>query len=279
VAHGGEMVEVDAPSVTPGYFEALRLRVLDGRTFSREDRAADVVVINEAAARRLFPGERAVGHSLTFPTPKTVIGVVSNIRQSGPRIDVTETIYSWLTPDPAMPPTVVIRASAAGPSADALRQVALTVGPRALVERILPGSSLLSNTVARPRHRTLLLGLLGGLGLLLTLIGTGGVSAYAVSRRTQEIAVRLALGADGRSVVWTMMRDAVWPVGAGLLLGLGASSYASRLVASFLFETTPTDPMTFAAAAILLAASAMCAAWLPARKAARVDPVQALRME
>jgi len=279
VLHRGDMVAVDAPSVTPGYFEAFGFRVLDGRTFSHDDRAGDMVVLNEAAARRLFPGERAVGQSLTVPRSRTVIGVVSNIRQSGPRVDVTETIYSWLTPDPGMPPTVVIRASAAGPSTETLRQTALTVGPRALVERILPGTSLLSNTVARPRHRALLLGLLGALGLLLTLIGTAGVSAYAVSRRTQEIGVRMAFGADARSVVWTMMRDATWPVGIGLLLGLGASFYATRLVASFLFETTPTDPMTFAAAATLLATAALGAAWLPARKAARVDPVQALRAE
>ena len=279
VMHRGDMVEVDAPSVTPGFFEAFGFRVLDGRTFTHEDRSGDMVVINDAAARRLFPGERAVGQSLTFPFPRTVIGVVSNIRQSGPRVAVTETVYSWLTPDPVMPPTVVIRASAAGPSHDALRQVALTVGPRALVERILPGTSMLSSVVARPRHRTLLLGLLGGLGLLLTLIGTAGVSAYAVARRSQEIGVRMTFGADVCLVVWTMMRDATWPVGLGLVLGLVASFYATRLVESFLFETTPTDPLTFAAAATLIATTALGAAWLPARKAARVDPVQALRAE
>jgi predicted lysophospholipase L1 biosynthesis ABC-type transport system permease subunit len=192
---------------------------------------------------------------------------------------VTETIYSWLTPDPEMPPTVVIRASTAGPSVETLRQAALSVGPRALVERILPGTTLLSDRVARPRHRTLLLGLLGGLGFLLTLIGTGGVTAYAVSRRTREIGVRMAFGADARSVVWTMMRDVMWPVGVGLLLGLGASFYATKLVEGFLFETTPTDPATFATVAALLAIAATCAAWLPARKASRVDPVQALRAE
>ncbi len=279
VPHRGDMVSVDAPSVTPGYFEAFGFRVLEGRTFSVRDQSQPVVVINDAAARRLFPGERAVGQSLAFPTAMTVIGVVSNIRQSGPRVDVTETIYSWLVPDSRMPPTVVIRATAAGPSIDSLRQAALSLGPRALVERILPGTALLSNTVARPRHRTLLLGLLGGLGFLLTLIGTAGVTAYAVSRRTREIGVRMAFGADTRSVVWTMMRDATWPVAVGLLLGIGASLYANRLVASFLFETTPTDPLTFAAVGTLLGVATIGAAWLPARKAARVDPVQALRAE
>jgi ABC-type antimicrobial peptide transport system permease subunit len=120
---------------------------------------------------------------------------------------------------------------------------------------------------------------LGSLGLLLTLIGIATVTAYAVSRRTHEIGVRMAFGADAGSVVWTMMRDATWPVGVGLVLGLGASYYATRLVATFLFETTPTDPVTFASVAALLALAATCAAWLPARRAARVDPVQALRGE
>jgi hypothetical protein len=121
--------------------------------------------------------------------------------------------------------------------------VAQSIGPPVLVEGIRSGAQLMLEEVEVQRHRTLLVGLLGILGLILTLIGIASVTAYAVSRRTREIGVRMAFGADARSVVWTMMRDATWPVGAGLLLGLGTSFYATKLVEGFLFETTPTDPL------------------------------------
>ena len=160
-----------------------------------------------------------------------------------------------------------------------LQRTVQNLDVRALVGEIRPGSEWLGDRIADPRHRMVLIGLLGGLGLTLTLVGVFGMTSYAVARRTQEIGVRMALGAQPSGVVARMIADAAWPVGFGLAGGLGASYFATRLIESFLFETPPHDPGTFAAAAALVAAAALLAAWIPARRAARVDPVTALRAE
>jgi ABC-type antimicrobial peptide transport system permease subunit len=159
-----------------------------------------------------------------------------------------------------------------------LREVAVAAGPPVVIDRIRHGSDWLSDRVATPRQRTVLLGLMGGLGLVLTLVGIFGTTAYAVGRRTQEIGVRMALGAQPRQVVAAVLFDSLWPTLTGIVVGLGAATLATRVIASFLFNTEPTDPGTFAAAAVLMALAAALAAWIPARRAALVDPVEALRV-
>jgi ABC-type antimicrobial peptide transport system permease subunit len=175
---------------------------------------------------------------------------------------------------------VIVRPSNNGRDlADALHQAALKVGPRVLVGRVRSGSDWLGQSIVEPRQRTILLGLLGGLGILLALVGVFGMTAYAVVRRTREIGVRLAFGARPDQVVRTILADVVLSTGMGLLVGLGASVLTTRIIASFLFKTTPTDPMTLAAVALALGLSAVLAGWLPARRAARVNPVEALRAD
>jgi ABC-type antimicrobial peptide transport system permease subunit len=176
--------------------------------------------------------------------------------------------------------TVVLRTSHSIPAlADTLRKAALGVGPRVLVEQIRSGDDLLARDLLRPRQRTVLFTLLGGLGLVLALVGVFGMTAYAVARRTQEIGVRMAFGARAGQVVATMVRDSAWPIVLGTIVGLGAAALVTRVIASFLFNTTPTDPATFAVVAITLAVVGCLAAWVPARRAARVDPVSALRVD
>jgi ABC-type antimicrobial peptide transport system permease subunit len=148
-----------------------------------------------------------------------------------------------------------------------------------VISHIRPASELSSLYVLTPRQRTVLLGVLGGLGLLLALIGVLAMTAYAVARRTQEIGVRLAFGASPRQVVGTMLRDSLWPVALGIAVGLGGAILSTKIIASFLFETPPTEPATLAAVAAMLAVTACVAAWIPARRAALVDPVAALRAE
>jgi ABC-type antimicrobial peptide transport system permease subunit len=179
-----------------------------------------------------------------------------------------------------MPQAMVMRLrDGASLSIDRLKQTAEAIGPRVLVGRARPAADIVGQQVARPRHRMLLLTLLGTFGLLLTLVGIFSMTAYAVARRTREIGVRVAFGARPAQVMGIMMRDAVWPVAVGLAVGLGGTYYATRLITSFLYQTTPHDPATLTAAAGLLAAAACLAAWLPARRAASVDPVTAVRTE
>jgi ABC-type antimicrobial peptide transport system permease subunit len=174
---------------------------------------------------------------------------------------------------------VIRQLSGARISHEHLRRAASGTGTEEFVERIRNGSDWIDDSVVTQRHRTLLFGLLGGLGMLLTLVGVFGTTAYAVARRTQEIGVRMAFGARPGQVVRAIVVDAAWPVVAGTAIGLGGAMLTTKVIAKFLFRTTPTDPVTFAAVVVVLASAGALAAWLPARRAARVNPVTALRTE
>ena len=167
----------------------------------------------------------------------------------------------------------------AGFSPDRWREMAESLGPRALVGEVNPLSSIVSQRVVRPKNRTLLLSMLGLFGFVLTLLGIFSTAAYSVTRRTREIGIRIALGARPRQVIGAMMHDVATPVAAGLVGGLVCTYYATGVIKSFLFRVTPHDPATLAGVVVVLASAAALAAWLPARRAARVDPVSALRAE
>jgi putative ABC transport system permease protein len=276
-------------TVLPGYLEAISVRPLAGRLFDESDRmtGGEAVVVNAAASQRYFGGD-AVGHTLRsgdkIPRQWRIVGVVPNLRHGGPQGQVEPEMY--VLPDPNRNDTssltlaMIMRLREGAPlSIDRLKQTAEAVGPRVLVGRARPATAVLSQQVAEPRHRMLLLTLLAVFGLLFTLVGIFSMTAYAVARRTREIGVRVALGARPGQVVAAMIRDAVWPVALGLVAGLAVTYYATRLIASFLFQTTPHDPTTLVAVVAGLGAAACLAAWLPARRAASVDPVTALRAD
>jgi putative ABC transport system permease protein len=275
--------------VLPGYFEAIGVTPVAGRFPAPEDHAARraVVVLGARAAKRLFPEGQPLGRMLTVNKELSeVIGIAPDLKVDGAQPardrDQDEVFRLYRPTEGARADALVIvvrpRDTAAGLE-DRLRQAALQIGPRAVVERIRPGSDWLSDTVVTPRRRTVLLGLLGGVGLLLTLIGVFGMTAYSVARRTQEIGVRMAFGAQPADVVRTMMKDASVPVAAGVVAGLIGAWFATRLIATFLFQLAPNDVPTFVGAAVVLSLAALIAVWLPARRAARVDPVASLRAE
>lgn len=288
---------VEIRETVPGYFEALGMPVVAGRTLTDADysAAANLTVLNESAARELFPGTSAIGRSLT--TQRTddlgdrhnveweVIGVVGDVRHGGPLRDSgTEAFFPFRASESDAREgeglIVVVRPGAPIPDlADRLRGAAEAVGPRVLVESVRSGSDWLGDRVIRPRQRTVLLSLLGGLGLALALVGVFGITAYAVARRTREIGVRMTFGARPHQVVGRIVRDAAVPVGAGIVVGLLGAVAATRVIESFLFETAPTDPGTFAIVAVILGVTGCVAAWIPARRAVRIDPVSALRTE
>jgi putative ABC transport system permease protein len=283
---GFEKTQLHMRQILPGYFEALGLPVKMGRLPTESDRtgAERVALINEKAAKVFFPDGSAVGQLLqtmgSGELPRRIIGVVGNVRHSGPRWAPEAELFVLHGQTDSSPLRIVLRPRASAvPSGERLRQMVQAVGPQVLVGRIRSGADDLGEAVVTPRRRTLLLSLLGGLGLLLTLVGIFSMTAYAVARRTQEIGIRMAFGAAPADVVRTMVRDAAWPALVGLAAGMAGAFYATRIVASFLFQTTSHDPATFAAVAVIMGVAAIVAAWLPARRAARVDPVIALRAE
>jgi predicted permease len=287
-ADNGADVQGFQRRVLPGYFEAMGVRALAGRLFEDVDRAAgDAIIVNAAASHQYFDGD-AVGHTLrtgnTLQIHWRIVGVVPNIRHGGPEGRGEPEMY--VLPDPrasepsskAMAMVMRVRPGAFLP-VDRLKQVAESLGPRVLVGQARPAEALMSEQVARPRDRMVLLALLALFGLLLTLVGIFSMTAYAVARRTREIGVRVAFGARPAQVVGVMIRDAVFPVVLGLAAGLAGTYYATRLIKRFLFETAPHDSATLIAVVALLGLAASLAAWLPARRAALVDSVSALRAE
>jgi predicted permease len=268
------------------YFEAIGATIKDGRipTDADRNRAVPLAVINESARKALFGDGRAVGEQFRIArrTPYEVAAVISDLRHSGPLYKPEPEFWRLFDPADEHGRGMVVMVRPRGANTIdpvTLRQIAHGLGRTVVIEKVARGTSWLSERVVTPRRRTVLLGLLGGLGMLLALVGVFGMTAYAVARRTQEIGVRMAFGATPGAVVRAALRDSAWPVGCGVAVGLLGSWWATQIIASFLFETEPRDLITFAWVASLLAAAAIIAAWIPARRAARVDPIVALRAE
>jgi predicted permease len=279
-------IRIDDRSVLPGFFEAIGLPLKQGRFFTEADLTAGrpLVVINEAAAHRIFGNVPPVGRLLPVEKDQPeIIGVSGDFLQDGARSPVRANVYFVRAGGESIarhPYVVFVRPRGAAPGlATRLRDVAHRIGPRVVVDRIRSGEDFVSDSVVVPRRRMVLLGLLGSVGLLLTLVGIFSMTAYAVARRTREIGVRIAFGAGKAHVVRAMVRDAIWPVAIGLAAGVGAAYFATRVIASLLFQTTPHDPLALSAGVSLLGVSALIAAWVPARRAALVDPVTALRAD
>lgn len=271
-------VDPNPVGVTPGFLEAIGATLVEGRLLASADATLPGVVLSQSAARRFFGAASATGRTVKLGMmPHTVVGVVADVRGSGPRRPAHETAYTWLVPHSFMPPSIAIRTDGTGPSIATLRDVAAAVGPRVIVERLRPGSALLDDNVRVPRQRTALLSLLAALGLALTLVGVAGVSAQAVLRRSREVAVRVAFGATAGQVVRAIATDTLRPAVLGLGAGMLAAIYAAPLLRRNLFQVEPADPYTLVGVGLIVVTAATVVAWIPARRAARIDPVVALR--
>jgi putative ABC transport system permease protein len=284
VADKFEMVET--ARILPGYFEATGIRLVAGRLPTEADLHAPVVVMSEDGAAKFFGPAGWIGRRVSLAGRKLreveVIGVVRTVQHWGAGTTFGRPkVYSLFGEDESpQPMTIVLRMRPGVPlPADELRRVANALGPRVFVEKFQPGSAWVSENTITARHRTQLFALLGGFGLLLALAGVFSMTAYAVASRTQEIGVRMALGARPGQMVAHVLRDAAWPIVLGTVAGGLGAVLATRLIAAFLYNTQPTDGATYAAVAAALIVAGCIAAWLPARHAARVDPARALRAD
>lgn len=280
----GTSVGINPFQVLPGYGEALGLPVRAGALPADTDTTG--AFVSEAAARAMFADTPALGRQFSNSTGTmtyTVRGVVADSLHGGPFGETLEAVYLPFVPSDTSVRrgealTFVLRVGNTPPGfAGQLREAATSIGPRVLVERIRSGDEWLATTVVTPRRRMVLLTLLGTLGLVLTLIGVFGMTAYAVARRTQEIGIRMVFGAQSGQVVSNVVRDTLLPVSLGIVAGLVGAGLSTRAIQSFLFQTDPVDIPTFTGVAVVLLLTGCFAAWLPARRAARINPIDALR--
>ena len=279
-------------SVSPEYFQVMGLRRLGGRNFSATDSksAPPVAIINEAFARRFFAGN-AIGRRFSqggsqnkdgSPTWIEVVGVVNDSKDSF-RDSATPSPEFYLAFAQSYFPgsaNVIIRTQSDPLAmADAVRQQIWSVDKNAPIADVKTMDAILSESVAAPRFRALLLGAFGALGLLLAMVGVFGVISYAVTQRTREIGVRMALGAQPRDVLRLVLGEGMLLAAIGIVAGAAGALALTKLLESLLYEIKPRDPATFIAVAIAVAAAAALACYLPARRAMHVDPIEALRHE
>jgi putative ABC transport system permease protein len=282
----GEDMNFRFYEVSPGYFDALRVRVLAGRTFQPSDQAGTplVAVINEVAARKYFPKGDAVGRRFARRRDEDkwieIVGVV----RDGPMSSLTEPtprgVYVPVAQDYASGGmNFYVRGANLGPVVPAISGVVRELDPLVPVVdlRTLEGQAEISLFTERMAAR--LSTAFAVLATFLAALGLYGVVALAVTGRRRELGVRMALGADPRSVARLVVRDGLRPVGWGLLIGLAAAIPAAFLLKSLLYEVQPLDIPTLLAVPLLLAAAALAACWFPARRASRIDPMTALRSE
>jgi putative ABC transport system permease protein len=271
--------------VTPDYFRVMRIPLKRGRVFTAQDAAAApaVAVINEACARDRFPGRDPIGQQIQLggrDDAKPWMTIVGDVRQYG--LDSAASIAAYISQaqDLSFGYALVARTTVDPRGLErTVRAAFLAVDATQPVFHVQPLEGYLASSLAQRRFTVALLALFGGLALALAAVGIYGVVSCAVTSRTREMGIRMALGAERRDVLAMVLRQAAVLAGAGLAAGLAASLALTRFLASLLFEVRTTDAATLTAIAALLAAVALGVSYLPARRAASVDPTVALRYE
>ena len=275
--------------VTPDYFKAMGIAIPRGRAFLPADRTgtAPVVIVNEAAAKRVWKDVDPLGHELRIGTRLglggeqaggAVVGVAADVREFGPTVPAPPTLYLPYAQRPV--PYLTMVAKSRGDAAsliEPVRAVLRDLDPDVPMYAVRSMEQLVSNAIAQPRLYLLLIASFAGTAMLLAAIGLYGVLAYAVGQRTREIGIRLALGAKRGEVLRMVMTQAGRLAVAGVAIGLLAALVATRALRSQLFEIAPTDTFTYVMVGAGLLVIALIAAWIPARRASRIDPLAALR--
>jgi putative ABC transport system permease protein len=277
----GDLIWVDHRSVTVGYFRAVGIRLLAGRLLTDDDRWKPRAVVNEEMARRYWPGEVAVGRRFKIGRNSrewiTIIGVVSDVKQAGIEADVTpEAYFNEVTSQMV----AVLRADVALASlVPAVRAVVRAIDRRQAVSDIRPMDSIVSDSVAPRRVTLVLAALFAGLGVVLASIGLYGLISYSFAQRTREIGIRMALGSTRTDVLWFVLKSGLGLALTGIVIGIGITIAVTPMLRSLLFRVEETDTITIAAASLILFVVSALACVLPARRAAAIDPLAAIRYE
>ncbi len=271
-------------NVGDGFFETLRIPLVAGRTLELRDMGpgAQAVVVDEVFARRYFPNDNPLGHRFGF-SPKEnnryeIVGVVGNSRYNSLRYDASPTVYEPYRPGGTIHFAIRTTMDSAR-LAEAVRKAVASVDPAVPLIEFHTQTALIDRLLRTERLLGFVSGAFGLVALALAAIGLGGLLAYAVARRTNEIGVRMALGAAAGDVIRMVLRDSLWMVAVGIFIGLPCSYAIGKVLKTALFRLEPLDPATAALAFLALLAVALIATWVPARRAARIDPMTALREE
>jgi putative ABC transport system permease protein len=274
-------------TLTPSWFRTMKVPLLAGRLFTDADRIGSpkVILISESAARKFWPGTNPVGKRAAvyqggFDTGAEVIGVVGDVRYNTIDSLPNPDAYASYFQSPRFRMMIFLKtegdpAALAGPARQAIQEMV----PDLPVYDIQTMDSRVAVSSAHARFSAVLLGIFAAIALALAIVGIYGVMSFTVSQRTREIGIRMALGADRANVVRMVIGEGVALAGIGVVIGIGAALGLTRVLRSFLFDINPSDPITYAGLVLLLGITALLAAWIPARRAARVDPVEALKGE
>jgi len=285
----GDRPEIDFRRASTGYFQTMGIPLLAGRLVTEQDitNSTGAVVINEALARRFWPGEDPIGKRISTATSsgqqtqwQTIVGVVGSVRHLGLDVEPRPEVYYHTNSSPPFGPVVVLRTTG-----DPKRLISIARAKVRELDRDVPISNvntmeqLVAQSVAQRRFGMFLVGIFAALALVLAVIGIYGVVSYSVAQRTNEIGVRMALGASATDVLKMVLKNGMTLALIGVAVGLAGAFAATRLMASLLFEVKPTDVATFAIVSVGLICVALLACYVPARRAMKVDPLVALRYE
>ena len=281
----GERPSVDVAVVGAGYFRTLEIPVVAGREFEPGDRVGTlpVAIVSEAMARRYWPGSDPIGRHLTIDTPRTIVGVVRDVRFESLSQAAAPEAYAPIAqiPNAALDNlTLLVRSDARSAAvARSIRGEIRDLDAFLPVMGLRPFDDVLAARLLPQRAGSALLGLFGALSLVLAAFGIYAVVSWSARRQTREVGIRIALGATASDVRRLVMRQTAIPLAGGLAVGIALAAVAARLLSGALYGVAPTDPLTFCIATAVLACCALFAAYLPARRASRIDPIAALRTE